>query len=198
MLTEDQLKKMMPKLASHPERFKTYYPLLVAALEEAKINTPQRVAAFLSQVAHESDEFRYMSEVWGPTPQQLRYDPPTTLAARLGNKDPGDGYKYRGAGPIQVTGRNNFRIAGKALGLDLEGHPEQAFTPAVGFRLAAWFWNSRKLNDLADKLILHTASEIGGSADANTFDNITLKINGGYNGKPQRDAYYQRACVIFR
>lgn len=181
MVTQTQLKLILPKLAKNPKRLEAYYPLLVAAMQEADITTPARVAAFLAQVAHESDEFRYMSEVWGPTTQQLRYDPPTTLAKRLGNIAKGDGYRYRGAGPIQVTGRENFRVAGAALGLDLEGDPEQAFTPAVGFRLACWYWTSRQLNALAD---------------AKSFDRITLKINGGYNGKAQRDAYYARACQV--
>jgi predicted chitinase len=122
-----------------------------------------------------------MSEVWGPTPQQLRYDPPTKLAAKLGNTQAGDGYRFRGAGPLQLTGRENFRRAGKALGLDLEAHPELAFTPEVGFRLAAWFWREHGLNELAD---------------ARDFDKITLRINGGYNGKDDRDRRYAIATHI--
>lgn len=173
MLTLEQLKRIYNKAPA--DRLQKYYQPLCTALTAAGIDTPLREAAFLAQIGHESDELRYMAEVWGPTPQQLRYDPPTKLAAKLGNMEPGDGYRFRGAGPLQITGRENFRRAGKALGLDLESHPEQAFTPAVGFKLAAWFWDTHGLNKFAD---------------AQDFDAITLRINGGYIGKEDRDRRY--------
>lgn len=191
-----QLQQAMPRLAKNKVRFDTHYPHLVSALEEADITTPLRLAAYLAQISHESHELRYMSEVWGPTPQQLKYERPriagklaplaTTkpfpLWQRLGNTEPGDGFAMRGAGPIQLTGRENFRLAGLALGLDLIGNPDLARTPEVGHRLGGYFWTSRKLNALAD---------------AQNFDAITLKINGGYNGKAERDAYYRTNLRIF-
>ena len=84
---------------------------------------------------------------------------------------PGDGVRYRGRGPIQLTGRNNYRACGKALNVDLEGKPELAASFEVGFRVAAWFWKSRELNSLAD---------------AGDFDAITKRINGGTNGAEDR------------
>jgi predicted chitinase len=182
MLTLDQLKKIYSRA---PEaRLLKYESLLTKALAEAKIDTPLRVAAFLAQIGHESDELKYMSEIWGPTPQQLRYDPPTTLAKKLGNIQVGDGYLFRGAGPIQITGRANYREYGQTLGLDLENNPDLARTPEVGFRLACLYWKKKNLNALADL----------GTQEA--FDIITKKINGGYNGKVHRDAYWLRARKV--
>lgn len=208
MLTIDQLKACYKRMAANPRTCAALYPHLVAALEEAQINTPPRLAAFLAQVGHESGEFKFMEEIWGPTPQQLRYDPPTTLAVKLGNTTPGDGYRYRGAGPIQVTGRAQFREAGMALGLDLENHPEQAFTPEVGFRLAAWFWNKKNLNIYADKLTMLPARDISSQATIDRaikarsmagcapFDVITQRINGGFNGRLDRNRRYTEICRV--
>ena len=181
MLTEDQLKQIMPKLGRQEAKLKTFLPELTKAMQEGEINTPERIAAFLAQLALESGEFLHWEELWGPSKQQLRYEPPSSLATRLGNTKPGDGYKYRGRGPIQLTGRYNYRAAGSALGVPLEEHPERAAWLDTGFRIAVWFWNSRKLN---------------GYADVGDFDAITLRINGGYNGKLQRDAYYKKAKEI--
>lgn len=210
MLSIDQLKLCYKRMAANPRTCALYHPLLVAALTEAHIDTPQRMAAFLAQVGHESGEFKYMAEIWGPTPQQLRYDPPTTLAAKLGNTQPGDGYRYRGAGPLQVTGRTRFRDAGKALGLDLEGKPELAFTPEVGFRMAAWFWNMKNLNQYADQLTMDPAQDISPLEDLNKaiaaksmaglkpFDYITQRINGGFNGRDDRNRRYAEICAVLK
>lgn len=177
-LTVEQLRRIMSTLKQ--DKADRYFPHLYEAMQEAEITTPLRVAAFLAQIAHESYDLRYMSEIWGPTVQQKKYEPPNPLAKRLGNTQKGDGFRYRGAGPIQLTGRANFRACGKDLGLDLEGNPELAHTPEVGFRIACWYWTTRKLNALADK---------------GEFDAITKAINGGYNGKSHRDAYYKKALT---
>ena len=79
-----------------------------AALDAFGIDTPVRVAAFLAQIGHESGYLQWTRELWGPTEQQLRYEPPSTLARELGNTFPGDGRLYRGAGLIETTGRANF------------------------------------------------------------------------------------------
>ncbi|OJT27696.1 hypothetical protein BO221_04870 [Archangium sp. Cb G35] len=168
LLTLEQLRAIMPRLAQ--ARAEELLSHLVAAMAEAGITTPRRKAAFLAQLAHESAEFRYFEELASGDAYEGRRD--------LGNTQPGDGRRYKGRGPIQLTGRNNYRDAGRALGVDLEGKPELAATPAVGFRTAAWFWRTRELNELAD---------------AGNFDAITKRINGGYNGKADRDAYHVRA-----
>lgn len=211
MITIDQLKRCYKRMAANPRTCSLLYPHLVAALVEAQVTTPQRTAAFLAQCGHESGEFKYMEEIWGPTPQQLRYDPPTKLAAKLGNVHPGDGYRYRGAGrPLQVTGRTRFREAGKALGLDLEAKPELAFTPEVGFRMAAWFWNMKNLNQYADQLTMDPAQDVSSDeaiaaavaaksmAGLKPFDYTTQRINGGFNGRADRNRRYSEICAVLK
>ncbi len=89
--------------------------------------------------------------------------------------------RFKGRGPIQLTGRANYRSAGAALGIDLENNPDRADDLDIAFRVAAWFWNKRKLSSFADK---------------GNFDAITYRINGGYNGKEDRDKYYQKALKV--
>ncbi|MFZ5440028.1 MAG: LysM peptidoglycan-binding domain-containing protein [Myxococcota bacterium] len=166
-----QLRAIMPNLSAADAN--RYLPYLNAAMAEGNINTPKRQAAFLAQLAHESGQLRYFEEIASGAAYEGRRD--------LGNIYPGDGVRFKGRGPIQLTGRSNYAAAGRALGLDLINHPEQAATPEVGFRIAQWFWNSRNLNSYAD---------------AGNFDAITYRVNGGYNGKASRDAYYARARQV--
>ena len=177
----EQLNQLMPAAPS---------ATLAAVIEplnntciEFSINTPRRIAAFLSQLAHESGELRWMNEIWGPTEAQRRYEPPAKKALQLGNTQPGDGKRYRGRGPIQLTGRSNYKIAGAALALPLEDNPDLVATPAVGIRVAGWFWNSKSLNDLADQ---------------NNYLGITRRINGGTNGLADRVKYWERAKIIWK
>lgn len=173
MLTLDQLQKIMPRMVKNPKDAAKYLPLLNAAMDEAEINTKLRLAAFLAQVAHESGQFRYMEEIADGSAYEGRKD--------LGNIQKGDGKRYKGRGPIQLTGRANYKKCGEALGLDLETNPELAGDPGTGFRIACWYWTTRKLNALAD---------------ASKFDAITKAINGGYNGKEDRDRYYTVAKQV--
>ncbi|MBN8232600.1 hypothetical protein JYK02_34290 [Corallococcus macrosporus] len=170
-VTVEHLRTLMPRLSG--SRLKELLPHLNDAMAEGAINTPRRQAAFLAQIAHESAEFRYFEELASGHAYERRKD--------LGNIHPGDGARYKGRGPIQITGRSNYRAAGEALDLDLENNPTRAADPDVGFRTAVWFWNSRNLNKHADK---------------GEFDAITRRINGGYNGKASRDSYYQRALRL--
>ena len=170
-LSQSQLHEIMPRLpAAHAAEC---LPRLNAAMKEAAIDTPLRQAAFLSQLAHESGELRFFVEFASGAEYEGRKD--------LGNIHPGDGPRFKGRGPIQLTGRTNYRIAGHALSVDLEDNPTRAADADVAFRVAAWFWNSRDLNTLADQ---------------EDFRGITHRINGGYNGLPQREAYYQRARAL--
>lgn len=151
------------------------------AMEEFSINTLLRAAAFIAQLAHESGEFRFMEEIWGPTAAQKRYEPPSDLAKRLGNTQAGDGFRYKGRGPIQLTGRANYQRYGDLLGVDLVSEPTLAATPEVGFRVAGLFWQRNGLNERADN---------------RDFQGTTKRINGGLNGEAQREAYYQRALAV--
>ena len=134
MLTDLHLSQIMPH-ASQARR-KAFLPFLAAAMERHKIDNLPRAAAFLAQLAHESGEFRYMEEIWGPTAAQRHYEPDTPLARDLGNTQKGDGFRYKGRGPIQVTGRANYARYGKELGVDLVGQPELAAKPEHGFDIA--------------------------------------------------------------
>jgi putative chitinase len=167
-VTVEQLRKVMPNLSE--KKAAEYLPFLNAAMAEAEINTPRRKAAFLAQLAHESGQLRYFEEIASGAAYEGRKD--------LGNTQPGDGRRYKGRGPIQLTGRANYREAGQALGLDLEGNPKQVATPEVGFRTSGWYWESRDLNRLADE---------------DDFRGITKRINGGTNGMADRLEYYDRA-----
>lgn len=150
-------------------------------LIEFDILSPKRIAAFLGQLAHESGEFQFDIELWGPTPQQKRYDPPSDLAKRLGNTRKGDGKRYRGRGYIQLTGRGNYRRYGSLLEKDLEKKPEQASTPEIAFRVAGLYWKDHGLN---------------AHADAWNLNAITRAINGGLTHLQQRVLYSNRALKV--
>jgi predicted chitinase len=171
-LTEQALAQIMPNLKA--DKRAAFFPFLTGAMAEFAINTPARQAAFLAQLAHESAEFRFMEEIWGPTPAQKRYEG----RRDLGNTQPGDGFRYKGRGPIQVTGRANYKRYGDLLGIDLVGSPQLAATPEVGFRIAGLYWRTNGINAMADRQDIVA---------------VTRAINGGTNGLDDRKKYYDRA-----
>lgn len=179
MITETQLKQIMPNLT--PARLQLYLPHLNAAMQAYAIDTLLRTAAFVAQLAHESGEFRWMEELWGPTPTQRRYEPPSDLAARLGNTQAGDGLRFKGRGPIQITGRFNYKKYGELLGIDLVADSTRAAAPEIAFATAGLFWQSNGLNELADQ---------------RQFVTITRRINGGTNGLEDRQKYYEQAKAV--
>lgn len=162
------------------ERAARFAPHLAQVCSVYAINTPERLAAFLAQLGHESGALRYVREVWGPTPAQQRYEG----RADLGNTQPGDGKRFMGRGLIQLTGRANyaaFRDRMRARGIecpDFEAEPERVEEPRWAAMSAGDFWNSRNLNALAD---------------AGQFERITRKINGGLNGQADRLARWETA-----
>lgn len=194
----EQLQQIMPK-APH---------LLAAAVVDAmprwEIDTDKRQAAFLAQLAHESIELSVVEEninysagalmrTWPkrfPTleiaqtyerqPQKIAN---FVYANRLGNGDveSGDGWMYRGRGPIQLTGRANYKACGTAIGQDLEHFPEIVLRAAIGAEVACWFWYSHGLNDLADR---------------GEFEQITRIVNGGLNGQAERVHYWEKAKAV--
>lgn len=146
-----------------------YLPYFIHACWEWDIESPLRLAAFCAQLGHESGDLRWWEEFASGEAYEGRLD--------LGNTEPGDGRRFKGHGPIQITGRKNHRACGKALGVDLENEPTLLLKPEYGFRAAGWFWNTHKLNDYADKL---------------QFDKTTKIINGGWNGKEDRHKRWVR------
>jgi len=151
-----------------------------AAMSAYKINTPQRVAAFLPQIAHESGNLVYVREIWGPTEAQTGYQG----RKDLGNLRPGDGRKYLGRGLIQITGRSNYMAVRDGLrelfpiAPDFEQSPELLELPAWAAYSAAWYWAKHGCNELAD---------------AGDFEAITRRINGGLNGYEDRMALWDGA-----
>jgi predicted chitinase len=190
VIPPEDLLEVMPRL--QPERAAELLPHLNAAMVEFQVNRPARVAAFLAQLAHESNELLSWEELphrrafsWCRLCKQTGkgHEAGVQYEGRrdLGNTQPGDGRRYRGRGPIQLTGRANYRAAGQALQLPLEVQPGLAAKPEVGFRVAGWYWSTRKLNEMADH---------------GWFDAITKAINGGMLGKAERDVYYRRALGV--
>lgn len=124
-----------------------------------------RLIHFLAQLAHESGNFRYMEEIASGAAYEGRKD--------LGNTQVGDGKRFKGRGPIQLTGRANYRRYGQQLGIDFENNPEIVAIPSVGLLVACKFWFDNGLNELADK---------------DDVVAITKRINGGTNGLADRKA----------
>jgi predicted chitinase len=170
-VTAKHLAHIAPNLSA--ARAAAVLPYLNAAMREAGINTKARAAAFLAQLLHESAELRHFEELADGSAYEGRKD--------LGNTQAGDGPRFKGRGPIQLTGRANYAAAGEALGVDLVSSPQRAADAEVGFRVSAWFWNSRGLNKLAD---------------AGDFVGITRRINGGTNGLADREKFHARALAI--
>jgi len=156
------------------ERATAFQPIIDMAAPDFEINTPGRLAAFLAQVGHESGGLHWLTELWGPTAQQARYEG----RADLGNTEPGDGFAYRGRGLIQITGRANYAQVGQALATDFIGAPDLLAEPDYAVRSAMWFWESHGLNQLAD---------------TGQFEGITRIINGGLTGEEDRLALWDNA-----
>ena len=126
-------------------------PITGSKAEQLLMNTAVRsgitgteLAAFMAQMAHESDDFKSMKE-YGGSLDFRKYDPKYApkKAKTLGNKYAGDGNRFKGRGFIQITGRYNYRIAGKAIGIDLVKNPKLAEDPAVAAKIAVWYWKLR-------------------------------------------------------
>lgn len=186
----------------------TFAPVLNAAMGKYQIVTPARIAAFIAQVGHESGQLTAFVENLNYSAEALqrvwpsRFSPAVAAAcarkpeqianiayaSRMGNGAPGsgDGWKYRGRGLIQVTGKANYQKCGEALGVDLVANPELLEQPQHAAMSAAWFWSVNGLNSLAD---------------AGDIQNIGSIINTGQKGKvpngaDDRLALYARALKV--
>jgi putative chitinase len=130
-------------------------------------DNPDRLASFMGQCCHESGGFQHMQELGGSAYFTRLYEG----RKDLGNTQPGDGARFHGRGPLQITGRANYRQYGAALGLDLIGSPDLAATPSVGIMIALQFWLRNGLNEYADR---------------EDWTGQTRKINGGTKGLRER------------
>ena len=208
------LKQIYP-LSTEANRNK-YAVAIEMAMLRYGITTVNRKRAFLAQIGTESGQLSAVVENLNYSAKGLRSvfgkyfktdaeaekyaRKPEAIANivyanRLGNGDTksGDGWRYRGRGLIQLTGKSNYNKASVEmyalpLGVDFVDEPDLLATPEYAAQSAAWFWESNGLNALADKL--------GGTDDAEVFKAITKRINGGYNGLEERQAIYQRTKTI--
>lgn len=180
-MSPDAIKRAIIAVAAGDDLAFIWAEPILTSMERFDINTPARAAMFLAQIAHESGGFKWRRELWGPTPAQKRYEPPSDKATELGNTEKGDGFRYRGRGLIQITGRYNYRNAGNDLGLDLEEHPELAEKPETAATIAGWYWHRHGCNGWAD------------NDTEEAFEKVTRIINGGLNGWAHRHKLWAEA-----
>jgi putative chitinase len=168
------------------------------------ISTPQRQAAFIGQCAHESANFRTLTENLNYSAKGLMATWPSRFpteafaneynrqpekianrvyGGRMGNgtEETGDGWRYRGRGLKQLTGKENYERCGSGLGVDLVSNPDWLLDPKYAALSAGWFWNKHNLNDLAD---------------AGDFETMTKRINGGLIGLDDRKAKIAKALSV--
>jgi len=152
------------------------------------LDQPHRLAQFLPQVMHESGSFKWDREIWGPTPAQKRYEG----RKDLGNTEPGDGKKFSGKGPMQITGRDNTtRFSKWAKSIDPNApdfveNPELINSDPWEGLSAIWYWTE---GNPERKSLNHYA-------DQNNIEMITRRINGGLNGYGDRLEYYDRVALV--
>jgi putative chitinase len=204
LLTEAQLAAMIPT----NKEVAAWCEELNKALPKYDITTPQRIAGFISQCAHESMDFNAMSENLNYREETLnkvfpRYFGPGKRNAaeyaknpekianyvymdefrtsKLGNVQPGDGWRFRGRGLKQLTGRDNYTRFAKDYDMTAEEAAVWVETKEGALASALWFWNTNNLNPIAD-----TAS----------VPALTKKINGGNIGLQDRQARYEKAMAV--
>lgn len=152
-------------------------PSLNDTLKRYNIDTVDRVACFLGQLGQESGELRFTRELWGPTYQQRRYEG----RKDLGNTVAGDGYRFRGRGLIQTTGRANYGSVSRRLNFDFITNPDALSLFPWAALSAGDYWDMKNLNPIADNLDVET---------------ITKKVNGGYTALDERIDYTNNALRV--
>ena len=176
----------------------SWYEVYQKTFDEFRIDSPIELAAFLAQIGHESQGLTRLSEnlnysakrlteVWPnrfPTTEKAQFyaNSPERLAnlvygGRYGNglEASGDGWKYRGRGPKQITFAYNYRACGQALKLDLTKEPDLLLTPKIGARSSGWYWASRNCKESCANVLT-----------------TTKKINGGENGIKDRTSRFEK------
>jgi putative chitinase len=151
VVKKKEIKPVAPPKATEKELSKSvtgnsHEVYLRKAAEKAGIQG-QELVAFLSQCAHETMDFKHMKEIGGSLDFK-KYDPrfAPRKAKILGNKQAGDGAKYKGRGYLQITGKYNYEQAGKSIGVDLVNKPELLERPDIAAKAAVWYWKTRVAN----------------------------------------------------
>jgi putative chitinase len=203
LLTPESLARAVPLLSL--ERAQVWCPAILAVVPWAQLGPRKRLAMFLAMTGHESGSFARMVESLDYSPEALhrtwprRFSPAlaqqlgrvpgraadqeaiaqVVYGGRMGNTQPGDGWRFRGRGPAQLTGRANYEACAAALGMTLDELVARIVEPEPGMRSAAWFWRSRP--------------EIAGAADLGDVEAVTRIWNGGLIGIEDRRARYGMA-----
>lgn len=204
-LTKQQLQKILPR----NKNIDDWYDALSKILPEYGIDTEQRIAAFIAQCAHESGGFTVLKENLNYRPATLRkvfpkYFPNDEIAVEYcnrinkqqaianrvyanrmgnGNEESGDGWRFAGKGLIQLTGRNNYTLFAKSIGMSVEEASEYIVTFEGAVKSACWFWKTNNLNQWVDKGDIVT---------------LTKRINGGTNGLSDRIKHYDHALHVLK
>ena len=206
MITLEQFSAMI-KRNKEPE---AWFEAAVPMFEKYEINTPNRIAGFMAQCAHESGDFTALEENLNYSEKALngvfgRYfgkgkrnakdyarkpekianyvyqDEFRSKRGALGNTNDGDGWRFRGRGIKQLTGRNNYTAFAKSIGMSAEQAAEYVATPKGALESACWFWATNKLERFAD-----AGDNVG----------LTKKINGGTIGLDDRNKRWNAALAI--
>jgi len=209
MITIEQLAKAIGCTVDRAEK---WHPYITAAMTKFGIDTINEMASFIAQLSHESAKFskleenlnysadglaktwpgRYKDKATGKPNQlaQLLHRRPEAIANncyanRMGNGDPstGDGWRFRGRGPTQLTGRNNYLKCGQAIGIDLVANPDALLQPEAGALAAGWFWQVNGLDAVDD--------------DFSQLQETKL-INGGTTGLAEREALFKQALAALQ
>jgi putative chitinase len=200
----DFTKEQLEQIIVGNDHVDEWYTALQTVIEKYELNTPNRLAGFLAQCAHESNGFKVIRENLNYKWESLRrvfpkYFPTDDLAklyahnqekianrvygGRMGNgpETTGDGWKYSGRGLIQLTGHDNYKNFADSIGMTLDEVVAHLGTFEGAADSAGWFWNSRNLNDCAD---------------ADDILTMTKKINGGTIGLEERTKNYEHAKEV--
>ncbi len=198
------MKAVLPRL--NWDKAQLYIPFITTVLPKFGIDTPLRKAHFLAQLAHESGALQFTQENLNYSVQGLRsvfgkYFPtielanayarkPEKIANRVyagrmgnGNEASGDGWKFRGRGLIQLTGKDNYQKFSQENGIDCIKNPDLLLQPEWALTSACWFWKKNNLNKFAD---------------ADDIIMVTKRINGGTHGLPDRQQYLNSFKQIYQ
>jgi len=195
MITKQQFQTVVPDV--NWKYIAPYLDIYIEVLEKYEINTPLRKAHFLAQISHESGSFKFVKENLNYSAKALfavfRKYFPTLAAAELcarqpekiankvyanrmgnGNESSGEGWRYRGRGLIQLTGKDNYTSFSADTGQDFVTNPDLVTQPKWALSSACWFWKKRNINKFADADDIHM---------------VTKRINGGFNGLEHRQHF---------
>ena len=207
MITLQQFSQMIPTNKEAAE----WYAIATELFPKYNINTTNRIAGFMAQCAHESGDFRLLEEnlnyseetlirvfgrYFGQAPKRnaaeharkpekianyVYMDEFRSPSSRLGNTQPGDGWKFRGGGIKQLTGRSNFSRFGESIGMTADQAADYVRTKRGAFESACWFWKTNNLERFADR---------------DDIDGMSRAVNGGDNGLADRRSRYTKAKSI--